>query len=134
MKVPSRLFHFSLYHYEVAMKRIEPDWFGRIFGEVSRDVYFLRKVPKYGPLDEGPKVLYVTDWKSRISGEYIFEWKDESKLSKLGYDTGFKVLYFDTFEGAKSVIDRAFRNNNDARAPYEPSPDSLYSTGVDSHP
>lgn len=126
MKLPSKLFYFDLYHYEVVMKRIEPDWFGRILGEVSKDAYFIRKISKHGPLDEGPKVLCKTDWKSPYTGEYLFEWQGESQSSKI---LDFKVLYFDAFEDAKSAIDSAFRNINDSRSPYVPSPDSLYSTG-----
>lgn len=101
----------------------EPDWLGSMFGEEAKTLYFIRRVPKKGPMDEDPKVLCMTYWKSPLTGEYLFDW---FKREPQYYD----VLYFNTASEAKLALDNA-KENEQIKGRYEPSKDSVYSTFLD---
>ena len=116
--IPSKTFNFDAYHYEVAAERI-PTGFLWLAEKTS---YVIRRIPKRAPKDEKCcSPLYVCSF-----------FKNEGKILYT-FDPVYKsvcqVMYFDTPEEARSVLETA--RENKAEQEYKRSCDAIYSTQDD---
>jgi hypothetical protein len=113
--IPSNTFQFDLYHYEVVEEKI-PTGFLWL---AEKTVYAIRRIPKRALKDEKCcTLLYVMKYEGKI--HYIF-----APL----YESVCDVMYFDTPEEAKSVLETA--RENKVEQEYSRSSDAIYSTQDD---
>ena len=113
--IPSNRFNFDFYHYEVVEEKI-PTGFLWL---AEKTVYSIRRIPKRAPKDEKCcKLLYVIKYDGKIF--YTFD-----PLYKSICD----LMYFDTPEEAKSVLEAARENRVEEE--YKRSSDAIYSTQDD---
>ena len=110
--IPSNTFQFDLYHYEVVEEKI-PTGFLWL---AEKTVYAIRRIPKRAPKDEKCfKLLYAL-------GEFLYTFDPL-------YKSICDVVYFDTPEDAKSVLETAIENK--VVQEYKRSSDAIYSTQDD---
>jgi hypothetical protein len=114
--IPSNTFHFDTYHYEVVEEKI-PTGFLWL---AEKTVYAIRRIPKRTLKDEKCCKLYISY--SKVDGKYLYSFDPL-------YKSIFEVLYFDTPEEAKSVLETA--RENKVEQEYKRSSDAIYSTQDD---
>jgi hypothetical protein len=113
--IPSNKFNFNTYHYEVVEEKI-PTGFLWL---AEKTVYAIRRIPKRAPKDEKCcSLLYFLKTGGGIY--YIFD-----PL----YKSICELMYFDTPEEARSVLETA--RENKAEQEYKRSSDAIYSTQDD---
>jgi hypothetical protein len=113
--IPSKTFNFGAYHYEVVSEKI-PTGFLWL---AEKNAYAIRRIPKRATKDEKcANLLHVLKYEGKIL--YTFD-----PLYKNICD----VMYFDTPEEAKSVLETA--RENKVEQDYKRSGDAIYSTQDD---
>jgi hypothetical protein len=113
--IPSNTFYFNTYHYEVVEEKISVGFLWL----AEKTVYAIRRIPKRAPKDEKCcALLYFLKNEGKIY--YSFD-----PLHKSCCD----LLYFDTPEEAKSVLETA--RENKVEQEYKRSSDAIYSTQDD---
>lgn len=114
--IPSNTFQFDLYHYEVVEEKIPA---GFLWLD-EKTVYAIRRIPKLAYKDEKCGNLHISYSKS--NGKHIYMFEPPFRYI-------FEVLYFDTPEEAKSVLETA--RENKVMQKYNRSSDAIYSTQDD---
>jgi hypothetical protein len=113
--IPSKTFNFDAYHYEVVEERI-PTGFLWL---AEKTVYAIRIIPKRASKDEKCcKLLYALKYDGKIL--YTFD---------PIYKSVCQVMYFDTPEEARIVLETARENKTEQE--YKRSYDAIYSTQDD---
>jgi len=116
--IPSNTFQFDLYHYEVVEEKIPA---GFLWLD-EKTVYAIRRIPKLAYKDENCGNLHISY--SKANGKHIYAFEPNTRF--YGF---FEVLYFDTPEKAKSVLETA--RENKVMQKYNRSSDAIYSTQDD---
>ena len=116
--IPSKTFHFDTYHYEVVEEKT-PTGFLWL---AEKTVFAIRRIPKHAPKDEKCfTLLHVCSF-----------FENEGKILYT-FDPLYKsictVMYFDTPEEAKGVLEAA--SENKVEQEYKRSIDAIYSTQDD---